>query len=220
MKILKKTAWLGVLALALAACVAGCESDSVTPHDVLPAVTAEGSALTSTAIAKAMVEVGPRILDPGKVVVTDSLLTVADINGVIHIDFRDGPDGASAEPAAATWAHCYTGAGEPVVVTLGAYGGTAEFEFDVMAGISRSPDTVELLEGSGGTMVSGDRTTTFTASGLVIDGGDYPASGEVTVVPADGPTASVTFDGTHVARAMVNSVLYWVDLDEGVIIEQ
>lgn len=224
MKNFKKNAWLGLLTLALAACVAGCESDPVAPQDELPAVTAEGSAATSAAIAKIMVEVGPIILDPSKAVVDvdldDPLDDYEDLSGTFHIDYRDGPDGAPAEPGDALWAHGYTDDGSPVVVDFGDYGGQSEFEFDVTADITRgTPDSVEILDGSGGTMVSGERNTTFTASGLVIDGGDYPASGTVTVDPADGPESTVTFNGTDKALAFVDGTYYEVDLDDGSVTE-
>lgn len=224
MKIFKNNAWLGLLALALVVCVAGCDSDPVAPDDKLPQTTAGGSAATSAAIARIMTEVGPIILDPSKAVVDIDLddpgNDYEDLSGSFRIDYRDGPDGNPAEPGAAAWAHAYTDEGSPVVVTLGDTGGSASFEFDVTGNISRSPDTLEILAGSNGTMVSGERTTTFTADGVVIDGTDYPASGTVTVTPGDGgPESTVTFNGTNMVMAVVEGVFYEVDLDTGSVTE-
>ncbi|MCP4571369.1 MAG: hypothetical protein GY838_03385 [bacterium] len=216
MKTLKNNAWLGLLALALAACVTGCSSDSVTPNEDIPAVTAEGSAGTAVAISLAMTQVGPYILDPFKAV-EDITISGDDVNGTVHIDFRDGPDGNPAEAGVAAWAHLYTDAGSPVVVNVLEYGGQAAFDLDVTGSITRTPDTVTILAGSGGSMTSGDRTTTFTVDGLIIDGGSYPAAGTVNIVPDDGPTASVTFDGSNIARAVVGMAMYDVNLDTGAV---
>lgn len=215
---LQNKVWLGLLAIALATALAGCESDPVAPQDELPALTGQDVAGQSAIVAQALVVVGPYILDPSKVV-EDVTITSADVNGTVHIDYRDGPDGNPTSAAAAAWARLFTDPGEPVVVNFGDLGGETGFDLDVTGDIDRSPDMVTILAGSGGTMTSGDYATSFTMDGVVIDGGDYPAAGTVTATPSSGPSASITFDGSNTARATVGMQMYDVNLDTGEVTE-
>jgi len=214
MKMLKNTALL-LAVLALAGLLAGCESDSVAPHDPLPELD-EGDAATQTGVvAYALTNIAPYLneRDSTKEVRTNTFNGEHGLTGQVLTDFRDGPDGAPAPAGSAAWARLYTEA--PVVWATG-LGGETAFSLDIMATLARDPDTATILAGSNGGFVSGDYATSFEMDGIVVhSGGDYPTAGSLTVNSGD-HVAVATFNGTNMVTVIVDSMMtYIVNLDTG-----
>ena len=219
MKTLTKT-WLPMLALF--GLLAGCSSDSVAPHDTLPPATAEDAAFQAGLVAYALTEIGPRIMqvaDPAKEVRDITFDGDRDLTGTVYLDFRLGPDGVPAAAGAATWVRQFTASGAPVVYTVPGAGGQTAFDLDVMASLDHLAVQATILEGSNGTMTSGDTVVTFTLVGVVVGGSGYPLQGGLTVT-SGAHTADVNFNGTHIVTMIVDSsTTYFIDLDTGEVTE-
>ncbi len=215
MKMLTKTL---LPVLALLALLAGCSSDPVAPQDTLPPPTAEDAAFQAGMVAYAVTAIGPEIMqaaNPAKEVRDIVFDGERNLTGAVHMDYRTGPDGVPAAAGVATWVHLFTASGEPVVYTVPDLGGQTGFDLDVMASLDRELDQATILEGSGGTMTSGDTVVDFTMLGIVVGSGGYPQAGGMTVTSGE-HSAEVMFNGSNVVTMTVDSsATYFIDLDTG-----
>jgi hypothetical protein len=204
MKIMNRNLAVLLALAAFAGLLAGCESDSVAPHDDLPAVTAEDAAFQTAAVAYALAEVGPYILSPvaNKDVTEYTFYGANGLTGTVYVD------------AGATSSRLYTADGAPLVYTAPG-GGTIMFTLDITGTVSGGIAT--LAEGSGGTMTSGDYVLTFSTTGLVV-GGAYPV-GDITVATGTHEVTAV-FDGTNLAVITVDggAETWTVNLDTGALV--
>lgn len=204
--------------LALLGLVAGCESDAVAPQDQLPPLTAQDAAYQTGLVAAAITQIGPGLMqstNPTKQVVDLTWAGEHGLTGTVHLDYRDGPDGAPAAAGEATWARLHTDAGEPVVFTVPDLGGQTMFDLDVMANLDQEADQATILSGSGGTMTSGGYVVTFALAGIVVGSGGYPLGGGMTITAGE-HTAEVMFNGTNIVTMIVDSsATYFIDLDTG-----
>lgn len=192
-----------LLALAaLLGLLAGCESDSVAPHDAIPAVTADDAAYQAGVVAYAVGRVGPYAVDaPAKA--THTFTGEFGLTGTVFVEFAGGQS------------HMYTAEGAPLVYTT-ELGGQTMFDIDLVGTVNVQAQTVTLVEGSGGTVTSGDYVVAFTTTGLVLGMG-YPDG--VLMVTAGSHSGVVTFDGTNVATIVVddNGQTWTVNLDTGAV---
>ena len=209
-------------ALALLGVLAGCESDAVAPQDELPTVTARGAATQAGIVAAAVTEAGQKLVQTigiDKDVVEEPITGQGGVVGSVFLDFRTGPDGAPATPAAATWARLYTEAGSPLTYTNPVGGSVTTFALDLMADLDRPGDTAKVLQGSGGVMTSVDNVVEFAMTGVIEGSVGYPADGTLDVTSAD-HFAQVTFNGTNEATMMVDHArTFIVNLDTGLVTE-
>ncbi len=214
---------LVALALLLGAglWLAGCESDTVAPHEDAPALTSEDVAYQTAAMGSSVGHVLPQLVefsDTNKDEYSYTFPASSDITGTVYFDFRTGgADGTPATSDVADWGRLFTAEGEELSFEVG-LGGSVELKFSVVADITRDPDTATLLVGSGGTFTAGDYGAVFSFADLVVvRDGDYPASGSMTFVSGD-YSMTLTFDGTNIAVITFNEVVSWtVDLDDGTI---
>lgn len=216
---LHKILLLATLALAGLALFAGCGSDTVAPHDNLPALTESDAADQAGAVAFTWATIAHMAIDdPGmSKAATEHPVSGAGFSGSVWIDWRVEEGGADAVWNTAGWVRVFTEDGEPVIYTT-PLGGVTEFHLDVASGITRDP-TTGVIAGSGG-MVSGDYVLTYTIVDLmVVEGEDYPSSGLVEV-QTQGHTVAIQFDGDNTALLTVNmSDVYVVNLDDGTVTE-
>lgn len=210
---------MGLLLMGLLAC-AGCESDSVAPNDEAPELSEENVAYQAAAVALAVAEIGPVVLDPSaaKEVITYTFENFDYVTGTCDIDYRSGgADGTPASPEAADYAHLYTTTEDGLGLLADFEGGSIEvmrLTADVMATLNHDLDRATVLEGSGGDLVAGIYTGTYAISGVVV-GGEYPESGTITFT-SSGYTIVVEFDGSNMADVSVDDVLTWtLNLDDG-----
>jgi len=206
---------LAMAAVAVFALLAGCDSDTVAPHDNLPALTAEDAANQSAIVALTYKQIGPMaIQNPAKTAGAHPIAG-AGFSGEVWIDWLTAEGGEDATWNTAGWVHVFTEADSPVVYTT-PLGGTTEFNLDVAADIARDP-TTGVISGSG-SMVSGEYTLSYTILNLeVVEGADYPATGIIEVV-TQGHTVSIVFDGDNTALLTVNMTDVWeVNLDTGAV---
>ena len=215
MKTLSKI-WLPMLALL--GLLAGCSSDPVAPQDTLPPATAEDAAFQAGMVAYAVTAVGPEIMqaaNPAKEVRNIVFDGDRGLTGAVHLDYRMGPDGVPAVAGEATWVRLFTASGTPVVYTVPELGGQTAFDLDVMATLDHQADQATILQGSGGTMTSGDTVVTFTMLGIVVGSAGYPQAGGLTVTSGT-HSAEVMFNGSNVVTMTVDSsATYFIDLDTG-----
>ena len=209
-------------ALALLGLLAGCESDAVAPQDELPPVTVQGAATQAGIVAAAVTEASQKLVQTigiDKDVVEEPITGQGGVVGSVFLDFRTGPDGAPATPAAATWARLYTATGSPLTYTDPRAGGVTTFALDLMADLDRAGDTAKVLQGSNGVMTSGDNVVAFAMTGVITGSVGYPDDGTLDVTSAD-HFAQVTFNGTNEATAVVDHErTFIVNLDTGLVTE-
>ena len=219
MKTLTKTC---LPVLALLGLLAGCSSDPVAPQDTLPPATAEDAAFQAGLVAYAVTEIGPQIMqvaNPAKEVRDIVFSGDRNLTGTVHLDYRMGPDGVPAAAGDATWVRLFTASGDPVVYTVPELGGQTGFDLDVMATLDHMAGQATILEGSNGTMTSGDTVVTFTLQGIVVGSSGYPQQGGMTITSGE-HTAEVMFNGTSVVTMIVDSSsTYFIDLDTGTVTE-
>ncbi len=149
------------IAVAMLGATAGCSSDATAPQDPIPPVSAGDAASQAGLVAYGVAQFGTKLMDPSapaKAVQTIPWNGQMGLEGTVYIDYRTGADGAPAASNVATWAHLYTEDGAPVVYTMPDLGGQTSFALDVQADLDQQADQATILEGSGGTMVSGDYT--------------------------------------------------------------
>ncbi len=219
----KKIFGLACLALMLGATLwlTGCESDSVAPHDETPELTSEDVAYQAAAMASAVGIVLPQLVEFSEPTKNEYFYTFpsgSDVSGTVHFDFRLG--GANGSPApydTADWGHLFTATGETVSFAVG-IGGSVELKFDILADITRTPDTATLLQGSAGTFTSGAYGAVFSFADLVVvRDGNYPSEGSMAFTSGN-YTITVAFDGSNMAVATLNDSLRWeVNLDDASI---
>ena len=212
-----------LLVLGLGLWLTGCESDTVAPHDGTPELTDEDVAYQTAAMASAVGLVLPQLVeysDPSKNEYDYTFPAGGDLTGTIHFDFRvSGADGNPATYDTAGWGRLFTAVDESISFAVG-FGGSIELTFDIMADITRDPDTATILTGSGGTFTSGDYSASFSFEDLVVvRNGDYPTSGSMTFV-SGGFTMTVTFNGSNTAVISLNDIATWtVNLDDATLTE-
>jgi len=210
-----------MLMLGLGLWLAGCESDTVAPHDETPALTQEDATYQAAAMASASGRFLPQLVEfdgSDKNEYSYQFPTGGDITGTIYFDFRNGgAEGAPAPYNTANWGHLFTAADEEISFAVG-IGGSIDLKFSIFADITRDPDTATILTGSGGTFTSGAYGAVFSFADLVVvRDGDYPASGSMTFV-SGAFEVTVTFDGTNIAIASFNNVASWtINLDDASI---
>lgn len=209
------TALLLMMITAALLALGGCESDATAPQDPAPELSEGDAAAQAGLIAMAIVDVGPEVItfsESGKTVYSRTF--VGDVNGTVYLDFRlGGPSGPSATWATGTWARLYTGAGEPLVITIGENGGSAELGLDINADLNRGAGTA--VVNGGGTFSTGPYAATFTFDDLAVAADDYPGGGSMTFT-GGGFVMTVTFNGTNVATITVEGHGTWfVNLDTG-----
>ncbi len=226
MKTNRKLYLLTALALMLGASLwlTGCESDSVAPHDQLPALNSEDVAYQAAAVGAAASRVLPQIVDFTRSDKTEYTYTFppdgSDVIGSVYFDFRNGgPEGASADYDVATWCRMNTATDAPLVFVVGA-GGTVELDFNIFADIVQATHTATLLTGSVGTFTGGDYVATFAFDGVVVTAGEnYPSGGTMTFV-SGGHVLVVTFDGDNTATISLDGEDTWiVNLEDGTVTE-
>ncbi len=226
MKTNRKLYLLTALALMLGASLwlTGCESDSVAPHDQLPALISEDVAYQAAAVSAAASRVLPQLVDfvgTDKTAYTYTFPAVgSQVTGSVYFDFRNcGPDGASADYDVATWGWMYTETDSPLIFAVG-IGGSVELDFNIFANIVQSTHTATLLEGSVGTFTGGDYAATFAFDGVVVTAGEsYPSGGTMTFI-SGGHVLVVTYDGDETATVSLNDEVTWiVNLETGDITE-
>ena len=214
---------LVALALLLGAgmWLAGCESDTVAPHDETPELTSEDVAYQAAAMGAAAGQFLPQLVEfsgNDKNEYSYTFPAGSDISGTIQFDFRTGgADGSPATYSAADWGKLFTAPGENISFAVGA-GGSIDLKFSIVADITRDPDTATLLEGSGGTFTAGDYGAVFSFADLVVvRDGDYPAAGTMVFVSGN-YSMTLTFDGTNIAVVTFNGAAAWtVNLDDATI---
>lgn len=202
--------------LALGLLAGGCESDATAPQET-PALSEEGAATQAGLVAMAIVQVGPDMInfsEPTKQVYSRTF--AGDISGTVFLDFRVGANGVPATWAVGNWVRMYTGAGDPLIVTIGNAGGSAQLGLDVNAALNRVDSSA--VVGGGGTFSTGPYSAAFTLTDLAIaTAAGYPTGGSMTFTGA-GYTITVTFDGTNVATVTVSGLGTWyVNLDTGAV---
>jgi hypothetical protein len=203
--------------LALGLLAGGCESDATAPQDPAPALSEEGAATQAGLVAMAIVQVGPDMIsfsEPTKQVYSRTF--AGDISGTVFLDFRVGANGVPATWAVGNWVRMYTGAADPLIVTIGNAGGSAQLGLDVNAALNRVDSSA--VVGGGGTFSTGPYSAAFTLTDLAIaSAAGYPTGGSMTFTGA-GYTITVTFDGTNIATVTVSGLGTWyVNLDTGVV---
>jgi hypothetical protein len=209
-------ALLAAMLLALGLLAGGCESDATAPQET-PALSEQGAATQAGLVAMAIVQVGPDMInfsEPTKQVYSRTF--AGDISGTVYLDFRVGANGVPATWAVGNWVRMYTGAADPLVVTIGDAGGTAQLGLDVNAALNRVDSSA--VVGGGGTFTTGPYSAAFTFTDLAIaSAAGYPTGGSMTFTGA-GYAITVTFDGTNVATITVSGLGTWyVNLDTGVV---
>lgn len=209
-------ALLAAMLLALGLLAGGCESDATAPQET-PALSEQGAATQAGLVAMAIVQVGPDMInfsEPTKQVYSRTF--AGDISGTVYLDFRVGADGVPATWAVGNWVRMYTGAADPLVVTIGDAGGTAQLGLDVHAALNRVDSSA--VVGGGGSFTTGPYSAAFTFTDLAIaSAAGYPTGGSMTFTGA-GYAITVTFDGTNVATITVSGLGTWyVNLDTGVV---
>jgi hypothetical protein len=222
--ILKSTLTAGLVLLLGGLLIVGCESDSVAPHDDTPELSAEAAANQAAVVALAITEVGPVIVSLNKTIVPYTFENFDYVEGQVNIDYRlGGPEGADASPSTADYAHLWTLGEDGLVITppdAGDLTGANYLTADLMGNIDQEAGTVTILEGSGGTMITGVITGEYALNGLVLGGNPYPSAGEL-VFTVDAKTLTVTFDGSPMAMIELDDdgvvSYYQADLDTGVV---
>lgn len=209
-------ALLAAMLLALGLLAGGCESDATAPQET-PALSEQGAATQAGLVAMAIVQVGPDMInfsEPTKQVYSRTF--AGDISGTVYLDFRVGADGVPATWAVGNWVRMYTGAADPLVVTIGDAGGRAQLGLDVNAALNRVDSSA--VVGGGGSFTTGPYSAAFTFTDLAIaSAAGYPTGGSMTFTGA-GYAITVTFDGTNVATITVSGLGTWyVNLDTGVV---
>ncbi len=226
MKTNRKLYLLTALVLMLGASfwLTGCESDSVAPHDQLPALNSEDVAYQAAAVGAAASRVLPQIVDFSGTDKTEYTYTFpsegSQVTGSVYFDFRNGgAEGASADYDVATWCRMNTATDAPLIFAVGA-GGSVELDFNIFADIVQATHTATLLDGSVGTFTGGDYIATFAFDGVVVTAGDdYPSGGTMTFV-SGGHVLVVTYDGDETATISLDDVETWiVNLETGEITE-
>lgn len=213
-----------LLALAVSAMLllSGCESDSVVPHENLPAVTQDDAAQQAALVAMAVSQVGPEIVRFDGVVAGAKALGVythefppgADVQGIITLEYFDGgPGGVHSSWEDTDYALLYTVGDEGVTVALGPGGGLG-LTFNLTAAVDRPADTAT-VSGSG-TFVSGENTALFSFSEVVVTAvSSYPSGGSMGFT-AGSYDLVVSFDGDKTAVILVDDVAtYIIDLEDG-----
>ena len=221
---LKLTLIAGLVLLPGSLVLIGCESDSVAPHDQTPELSEENVAYQTAIVAMAVAEIGPQVLDfaPAKNVYIFSFEDYDHISGEVEIDFRaGGADGTPATPDVADYAHLYTVGESSLTLIYGDYTDSAmDLTVDIMTDLDQEAGTATVLTGSGGTMVTGIYSGTYSIDDLVISrSNDYPLSGSISFTTGS-HTQVATFDGTVIAVISVDGTPRWtLNLDTGALTE-
>lgn len=212
------------LALLLGGLVlVGCESDSVTPNDEIPALTVENAAYQAALIDVAIAELAPGVLNftPSKTVYEYDFEGYEYVDGLVYIDYLlGGPDGADATPSEADYAHLYTPGDNPLTISYeGAPASAMTLAANIMADLDQTAETAEILAGSEGSLVADPYTGTYAIDGLVVGSTGYPSSGTITFI-GGGHTLVSAFDGTNLVTVSVDGApTWWVDLDTGELMD-
>jgi len=205
-------------AAALLGVLAGCSSDATAPQDQIPPPSAKDAAAQAGMVAFGVAQFGTRLMDPSspaKAVQTITWNGQLGLEGSVYIDYRFGAEGDSAPSNEATWAHLSTEDGAPVVYTVPGLGGQTTFALDIRADLDQQADQATILEGSGGTMVSGEYTVSFTMAGVIVGSAGFPQQGGMTITSGD-HTADVTFNGSNMVTMIVDHVTtYFINLATG-----
>jgi hypothetical protein len=221
----------GVLILLLGFClvIGGCESDSVTPKDQLPALTEQGAAQQAALVAVGISKAGPELLNfSGKS--GDKELGVypytfpvgGDITGTIMLEyFTGGSGGTHSLWSEADYGLLYTTEGNEVSVALDLEGLEPQFglEFDLHGPIDQVLDTAEVA--GTGIFRSGDSSHGFTIpedDPVVLEAVSTYPSGGMFMYSADGFDLVVIYDGSNTAMIEIAEVVaYTIDLDTGIV---
>ena len=228
-KMTKGRVWAGALILLLGTglLLMGCESDSVAPDEELPALTGEEAAQQAALVAVGVAKVGPELVkfDGSKAspaedgVYPYTFPQGSNVTGSIVLEFfSGGPTGSHVVWDMADYGKLYTPNGEMVTVSvdLGEIDPIYSVAFELYGPIDRAADTAT-VSGTG-TFISGDRTTPFTLTDVLLeDVSTYPDGGTV-VLAGEGIEATVTYDGTRYATvAITDGDTFSLDLDTGII---
>jgi hypothetical protein len=217
---------LPALLVAAGLLVGGCESDSVVPHDNLPAVTQDEAAQQAALAAMAAAQVGPEIvrfqgnklLNKALGVYTHTMPPGADVQGTVTLEFFDGgPGGVHSSWEDADYALLYTSGDTGITVDLESGGGFG-LTFDVTALVDRPADTATIS--GGGIFTTGDLASTFSFTDLVVTAvSSYPTGGTMGFTSGSHELV-IHFDGDQTAVIMVDSTdTYIIDLAEGSVTE-
>jgi hypothetical protein len=209
-----------VLGLVL---VAGCESDSVSPNDEVPALTEENAAYQAAMVAMALGELGPQMVNfsPAKNVYTYDFEGYEYVDGEVEMDFRlVGPEGAPATPSQADWVGLQTLGENGLTLTYEGFEGSAMFlTANLQATLDHDADTATVIAPSGGTLVAGEYPGTYDIDGVVVGSSGHPTAGTITFTGGE-HTIEVEFNGTAIVPVSVNDVVTWeLNLDNGELVD-
>lgn len=224
---MRKTTTFFMLALAAAWCLGGCSSDTTAPNDPVPSLTNRQVAGQSGFFAVALVQVAPVSLNyTGSKIAAEGeyefMFAEGDpVQGTVNLQFRlGGADGDLVEFGAADWARAYTAAGSPLAVTV--VEGTEPWllPFNLVSEIDRTPNPDTATVSGEGTLVMGSYSAAWTLEGFVVAAGEssMPAAGTLTFT-TQGKTATVTFDGDHLATVTIGDATYTLNLNNGELTE-
>lgn len=222
LKLNLKTCLTLVALLALAAMLAGCDSDSTAPQDEIPTLTQDGAAQQAAIVAMAVASAAPEIVnydDAGKEMYSYTFSGAQGITGTVNLEYwLGGADGTSATFATGDYARLWTPEPEGITGTIST-GGSVTVTFDIEAEVVQASSTATIQVGSTGTFVSGDYSGTFDVNNLVVTAAAYPSSGAV-VFSSGGHVITITYSGGNTATLSVSGVDTWtVNLDDGTLFE-
>lgn len=226
-RFLATAALLTAAALPLAG--GGCESDTVAPHDTMPALDQAGVARQTGLVGAGMNVMIDEMLGYDAAKNTYTRPIVGDyFAGEVVLDYRCG--GETGQPCAEDGAQTdWVGASGYVEADLA---DLPDLELRVDLALAADPfDPVEecgTVDG-GGTVTAGLYHGTFTVVGVGACAGSYPESGRLTVVGVPSasaksvdvpppPMASIFFDGTRTPPMTVGEGHYLVDLETGAVL--
>jgi hypothetical protein len=225
-----KKGLVGGLILLLGICLvmAGCESDSVTPNDQLPALTEKGAVQQAALVAVGIAKAGPELLKfSGKKdlgIYTYTFPPGGDISGVIMLEyFTGGPGGTHTDWETADYGLLYTTEGEQVTVVLDLEGVEPEFSltFDLEGPINQAEDSAEVF--GSGNFTSGESSNDFTIDEedpiLLEELSSYPDGGTFMYV-VDSISVAVVYDGDVTADVFISEAPepgYSINLDTGIV---
>lgn len=222
----KKTV-LGLLLLAGALVMSGCESDAVAPQETLPPPTEEEAAQQAALVAVSVAKVGPQLLTftptkrDGELGVYDySFPDGGDISGTIMLEyFTGGPEGTHCAWGDADYGLLYNNEDQMVTVALDLGGGIEPVfavGFSLHGDINRATDTAT-VSGTG-VFVSGDINHPFSLTDVELEAlSSYPDGGFIAFMAGDLEVV-VAYDGSHLGGMSINgSLMFIVDLNTGII---
>lgn len=211
------------LGLVLAgALMAGCESESVTPNENLPALTEGDAASQAGFLAMAISTVGNEFAgfeETAKNLYSYTFGEESDIQGTVYFTFlAGGADGQQAPYDQADWVHGATGVGEGLTVAAAGLSAAIAMTLDMVADPYDPVNRTATLSGAG-TLTAGDYSSGWSIEGVAVSAEGFPGDGTMTFEAGE-ITVVVHFDGDSEASVTVDGVeIGTIDLSTGVFEE-